>query len=100
MVIRATDKSVRDHAQQARIYGEKIEVTSRVGTKLAGRYWFPLQAWQAFNRTPNPVWCKRDFITSLTGQLDNEPGGPDQAERIRDSQIAAIDRAFSQIADV
>ena len=92
--IKATDKSVRDLPQEASIYGEKITVTSRVGRKATSRFWFLVDQWADLNRTISPCFEKRRFILEHTGQLDNEAGGPDQAERIRDSMIAAIDKTF------
>lgn len=94
---KASDNSVRDHAQSARIYGEKIEVTSKVGRAVTNRYWFLVSDWIKLNRHPNPFWARRDYIGRLTEKLDFQSGGPEQAERIRDSQIRAIEKAFSQI---
>ena len=92
--IKANDKSVRDHSQEASIYGEKITVTSRVGRTATSRFWFTIDQWADLNRTISPCFEKRRFILEHTGQLDNEAGGPDQADRIRDSMIAAVDKAF------
>ncbi len=99
-MIKAKDSSVRDHTQWVRILGtETIEVTSKVGPRKAGSYQFPVQEWAHVERThqPNPAWWKREFIGRLTADLDDQPGGPDQAERIRDSQIRAIDKAYAQL---
>lgn len=88
------NRSVRDHKQAARIDGDWVRVTSYVGSTVAGRYSFPTSDWADIERQhPNPAWWKQDFIRSLTAQMDEEPGGPDQAERIRGAQVAAIDAA-------
>jgi hypothetical protein len=71
-----------------------VELASSVGRWAAGKYTFSLADWAALERAhPNPKWWKREFIRELTCELDAQPGGPDQAERIRDAQIAAIDAA-------
>jgi hypothetical protein len=95
--ISATDKSVRDHSQSAKVYGAKITVTSKVGRASTGRYWFLLEDWLQLNRQPNPCYAKREFIAKLTADLDSQSGGAEQADRIRDSQISAIDAAIAKV---
>ena len=95
----ASDKSVRDHRQQARLSGDQIVVTSYVGTWKAGEFRFPLSEWRRAESTRdsfNPAWNKRQLILSKTHGMDAEPGGPCQAERIRDAMIGAIEKMLSK----
>jgi hypothetical protein len=90
------NRSVRDLRQAARVSGDYVLVTSSVGRSLVGNYLVLLSDWSAIDRGhPNPTWWKRDHVRRLTPDLDAQPGGPDQAERIRDAQVAAIDAAFA-----
>ena len=90
-----TDKSVRDHPQQVVVSGDSIEVRSKVGKKLAGKYTIPLDEWNETQKHPNPAWAQFKLIQKYTAELDEQPGGPDQAQRIRDSQARAINKALS-----
>jgi hypothetical protein len=97
----ATDKSVWDLSQQAIIEGDTIHVVSRVGKQKAGEYTIPLAEWQATLTRPtaNPHYNRRELIRTYTEHYDEEPGGPDQAERIRDSQVRAIITALDKLLD-
>jgi hypothetical protein len=87
--------SVRDLRQTARVVADQVEVTSYVGRSAVTRYRLPVAAWAALERQhPNPVWWKREMVRSLTEGMDEQPGGPEQADRIRDAQLAAIDKAL------
>ena len=91
-----TNKSVRDMPQAARVRGDHVVVTSRVGRAVTGSYCVALDDWRAMNRGhPNPAWWKYEHIHALTSDLDDQPGGPDQAVRIRGAQVAAIEAAFA-----
>jgi hypothetical protein len=71
-----------------------VEITSLVGRRVAERWRFPLSEWLALERDhPNPVWWKREFVANHTAYLEDQPGGSDQAVRIRDGQVSAIDAA-------
>ena len=93
-----TDKSVRDHPQQVIISGDTIEVRSKVGTKLAGKYTIPLEEWNKTQKHPNPAWAQAELIRKYTSGLDEQRGGPGQAQRIRDSQVNAINKAMAKPA--
>ena len=93
---RITDMSVRDHSQQAVVTEDNIKVVSRVGRKKAGDYSFSRSEWDATMKHGNPNYAKAKLIESKTKELDNQPGGADQAVRIRDSQIRAIDKAIAK----
>lgn len=97
----ATDKSVRDLSQQAIVDQTTIRVVSRVGKQKAAEYWFPRTEWEATLSRPtaNMHYNRRELILSYTRHLDDEPGGPCQAERIRDSQIRAIVAALDKMMD-
>lgn len=91
----ASDKSVRDHRQQARLLGDQIVVASYVGPWKVGEFRFPLDEWRRSESTLdsfNPAWNKRELIRAKTIGMDDEPGGPCQADRIRDSMICAIEK--------
>lgn len=94
--VSATSKSVRDHPQQAVIQGEQIRVVSKVGRNTRGEYEFSLSEWKATERHPNPNWAKKNLIESKTVGLEDQPGGPEQANRIRDAQVSAIDAAIKK----
>ena len=94
-----TDKSVRDLGQQAIVTSDTIKVVSRVGRKKAGEYSFTRSEWDATAKHANPNYAKAKLIESKTKELDDQPGGADQAVRIRDSQISAIDKAISKLAE-
>ncbi len=98
-MIKVTNKSVRDHSQVVTIRGHLVTVQSKIGAKNAGRYDFPLSAWRDLNNgIGNSVWYKREFVAKHTAHYDNESGGPDQADRIRDAQVCAIDKAYDLAA--
>jgi hypothetical protein len=86
---------VRDLPQTAAVCGREVVVTSWVGRTKAGVYRLPVEDWRALEHShPNPIWWKRDYVRGLTVGLDLQPGGPEQAERIRDAQVYAIDAAL------
>lgn len=88
--------SVRDHKQTARVCGDKVVVTSWVGRRTVGKFSVSLNHWLQLERNhPNPTWWKREHVQTLTRGLDDEPGGPDQADRIRDAQVSAINAAVA-----
>ena len=97
---KATDTSVRDHPQQAEVRGDKIIVTSKVGRQSVATIDIPLSDWERESttrgKTANPNWNKLALIRRLTQDLDDQPGGPDQADRIRDSMVRAIDKAMAK----
>jgi hypothetical protein len=76
------------------VVGQQVLVTSYVGKAATGTYCVAVHDWLSLERAhPNPVWWKRESIRTLPIGLDEQPGGPEQADRIRDAQIAAIDAA-------
>jgi len=94
--VQATDRSVRDHPQRAIVMPNIIIVQSFVGRIKVSEYNIGRSDWYELSRTPtaNPNWNKANFIREHTKSYDDEPGGPGQAERIRDSQRMAIDRGI------
>jgi hypothetical protein len=94
----ATDNSVRDMPQQARISGDKIVITSKVGRAVVEQYIIFTHEWEAAKRGPsaNPEWNFAQLILKHTRHYDEQPGGPCQAQRIRDSQVSAIKKAFKK----
>jgi hypothetical protein len=70
-----------------------ITVQSFVGRIKVSEYNIFRKDWDALLHSPtaNPNWNKMDFIRQHTGDYDTEPGGPCQAERIRDAQRMAIE---------
>ena len=95
----ATDKSVRDMSQQARISGDYIVVTSRVGRAVVEQYSFLVAEWEMAMRGPtaNPDYNFYQIILRRTRHYDNQPGGECQAQRIRDSQVRAVKMAFAKL---
>lgn len=90
---------VRGLRQTARVAGAEVVVSSWVGRRRAASYRLPVEDWRVLERLhPNPAWWKRDYVRRLTEHLDAEPGGPDQAERIRNAQVVAIDAALAQVS--
>ena len=94
--IQYTDRSVRDHSQRAVVMPDIITVQSFVGRIKVSEYNIGRADWYELSRTPtaNPNWNKANFIREHTKSYDSEPGGPCQAERIRDSQRMAIDKGI------
>jgi hypothetical protein len=71
----ASDKSVRDHRQQARLSGDQIVVASYVGPWKAGEFRFPLSEWHRAESTRdsfNPAWNKRELIRCKTLEMDEQ----------------------------
>lgn len=50
--------------------------------------------WERAESTANPNYYKAELIRSKTEFMDDEPGGPCQAQRIRDSMVRAINKAL------
>lgn len=100
MKLTATDNSVRDHPQQAIISNGQITIRMKVGREVRGAYSFPLADWLGTETGPsaNPNWNQINLIRKYTGNLDDQPGGPCQADQIRDAQIYAIRKALAKIA--
>ena len=96
----ATNNSVREHSQQAVIKNSVITVKSKVSRDVRASYSFPLSDWRAADRGPsaNPNWNRLELIRKYTGDLDDQDGGPCQAQRIRDSQICAIKEAVAKMS--
>ncbi len=96
--VTVTDNSVRDHPQQVKISGTTITVNSKVGRQKAGTKDIPMGEWLATDRRPtaNPAYNKHELLKKYFGDLDEQAGGPDQAQRIRDSIGRAIDKALHQ----
>jgi len=94
-----TDNSVTDHPQQAIIKGSTITIRMKVGKKIMAAYSFPLAEWLAAEKGPsaNPNWNRREIIKKHTAkfELDEQDGGPSQADRIRDAQSYAIQKALA-----
>ena len=85
----------RDLPQSARVRGDSIEVTSRVGATITERWSLLVTDWQELERQhPNPAWWKRDLVRQNTLHLDEQPGGPEQADIVRDGQVSAIEAAL------
>ncbi len=96
--VTVTDNSVRDHPQQVKITGDTITINHKVGRQKAGTATIPLSEWMKAERGPtaNPAYNKHVLLNKYFSGLDDEPGGPEQAERIRDSIGRAIDKAINQ----
>ena len=98
----ATDKSVRDHPQQAVVKDGTITVVMKVGRSTAGKYGFPVSEWEAAEHSPtfNENYNRHELISrhyrSRYGADYNTD--PCQAERIIDSQIMAIKKALRQVS--
>ena len=93
---KATDKSVRDCPQQATLDGDKITITSRVGRAVTGIFSFTLAEWEwaTTKSCANPHYGQAEFIRNRTIEMDDQPGGPCQAERIRDSMRYAVKKVL------
>lgn len=90
----ATDRSVRDLPQQAFVFGDAIRVNSKVGRAKISQYVIPISEWQAAARSSNPAYAKAELVKrhfEPTGE-----GGFAQAQRLRDSQVRAIDAALAK----
>lgn len=99
----STDLSVRDHKQRVIVMPNVICVQSFVGRVKVSEYNVLRRDWVSLEHNPmcaNPNWSKSQFIYNHTRQYDTEPGGPCQAERIRDSQIMAIDKGIKLWSEV
>uniref|UniRef100_A0A6M3XDY4 Putative poly(ADP-ribose) polymerase n=1 Tax=viral metagenome TaxID=1070528 RepID=A0A6M3XDY4_9ZZZZ len=98
--VTVTDKGVRDHSQQAVIQGDTITVNMKVGNKKRGSYTIPLSEWEATEKGPsaNPAWNKKKLAEKYGNveSLREERGGSAQADRIIDSSIMAIEKAYKQ----
>lgn len=94
-----TDNSVTDHPQQAIIKGDTITIRMKVDKQIMAAYSFPLAEWLAAEKGPsaNPNWNRREIIKKHTEKfkLDDQDGGPSQADRIRDAQGYAIQKALA-----
>jgi hypothetical protein len=95
--IKARDVSVRDHAQVATIHGAKLTITSYVGKKSAGSFYFLVQDYVGLNTAFNLHYIgdKLAYLAPYTADLDNQSGGPEQADRIRESMVRAADKAIA-----
>ena len=100
--IQFTDRSVRDHSQRAVVMPNIITIQSFVGRIKVSEYNIGRADWYELSRTPtvNSSWNKANFIREHTKSYDDEPGGPCQAERIRDSQRMAIDRGIQMWKEI
>ena len=79
------DKSVRDHPQEAKLLNEdEVEIRSFVGRKLSGKFTIRVVDW------PSHIIDQVNFLRE-TNNLDDEPGGDCQAQRIYESQSRAVD---------
>lgn len=90
-----SDSSVRDHRQSAEIKNDLIVVRSYVGRKKASEFTIQVSEWDKTKNYPtlNPHWNTRDLIYKYTDYMDEESGGSEQAVRIRDSMVRAIEKA-------
>ncbi len=90
--MKTTDKSVTDHSQSAELIKGQIVLSSKVGRKTARKWVIPLIEWEYTYKGPsfNENYNQQQLIYKLTEEMDYEPGGPCQADRIRDSMIRAI----------
>ena len=100
--IQYTDRSVRDLPQRVIVMLNIITIQSFVGRIKVSEYNIGHADWYELSRTPtaNPNWNKANFIREHTKSYASEPGGPGQAERIRDSQRMAIDRGLQMWKEV
>ncbi len=98
----AVDRSVRDHPQKAIVMPDIVVVQSFVGRIKASEYNIRRADWATLKQAPcaNLLYSKRRYITEHTQSYGNEPGGPCQADRIRDSQVAAIDKGLEMWEDI
>ena len=98
-----TDHSVRDHRQRVIVMPNVIRVQSFVGRVNVSEYNIMRRDWESLEHDPmcaNSSWSKSQFICKHTVGYDDEPGGPDQAARIRDSQRMAIDKGIELWSEV
>ena len=95
--VRAVDKSVRDHSQAAIIVNDVITIESYVGRQKVGiTCTIPLEEWRETAKFGNPFYAEFELIGKKTRNLDDQPGGPEQAQRIRDSMNYAIRKALKE----
>jgi hypothetical protein len=92
----SVDRSVRDHPQKVIVMPDIVVVQSFVGRIKASEYNIKRADWAALEQAPwaNLQYSKTRFILEHTRSYDDEPGGPCQADRIRDSQRMAIDEGL------
>jgi hypothetical protein len=94
-MVSAIDKSVRDFSNKAIIKDGKITVEQRCGGEKVGTYTFPLEEWERTYKDYNPNWAHKKLIEEKAGmEPAEESGGPCQWDRIIDSQIYAIKKAY------
>lgn len=98
--LRGSDNSVRDHSQRASVDGDTITIRSYVGNRRAGSLTIPLDEWKRTEKGPsaNPNYNRHVLMKKYAGFLDDQPGGPGQAQRIRDSMERAIQKALATSA--
>lgn len=89
-----TDKSVRDLHQQVILKRGIIKVISHCGRRKCGEYIITLKEWlyNSKQTTFNIAYNQLEFIRSKTRNYDIQSGGVCQADRIRLSQIRAINK--------
>ena len=79
------DKSVRDLPQEAKLLNkDEVEIRSFVGRQLANKFTIQVKYW------PSHIIDQVNFLRK-TNNLDDEPGGDCQAQRIYESQAKAVD---------
>ena len=97
--ISVVNHSVRDYTQRVVVMPDIITVQSFVGRLKASEYNIKRVDWESLKNNPmcaNVNWSKSQFIYNHTRHYDDEPGGPCQAERIRDAQKMAIDKGLEK----
>lgn len=112
-----TSRQVRDHPQRATLRGDRLTITSYVGRSgRAGTYTLSRAAYGAAGTargvrhvpgqltplTPadcpgNPAWARRAVVrTAAWPTVGTGTGGEEQAERIVDAQVAAIEGVLAK----
>lgn len=86
--------SVRDHAQEASLRGDRVRITMFVGNREAGHYELDADALRnAWKECPgNPRYARREYLASIAREHLVGDGGEAQADRIIDAQLAACEK--------
>jgi ParB-like chromosome segregation protein Spo0J len=96
--VTAKSTSVRDNTQTVVIENDEITITNRSGRNVVKVTKFPLVEWEKLDKSfGNPAFNKKQFIEKLESVDMYEPERPEVdalKDRIIDSQISAINKAF------
>lgn len=96
MTKKTTDKSVRDHSQEACLKGDVIEVTPKLGAERLVHCSFTVgrSEWGAAGKSFTPGYDRHELIKSKQPEMYSSwaNDGGENPDRIVDSQVRAIEK--------